>query len=443
MNDMTIGQFLSSLRKSKGYTQQNVADALNVSNKTISGWERDVAMPDANFIPLLAELYGVSCDELLKGRRESPVPYGLRSDEVSSRLFVSTYGAQKTANAIVCTVIACLFLAGGYMTAIILSLSARSDPGLYYSLSLPFTAVSLAITLTAYLTSDQSLKLNGKDFVGLRRKLLDVCRGALLAEVASPILLLPVLFGSDKALTTSLLIIGSAFLTAIVLFLVDGIIRYCNKDLFPRTRRLKAFLTASAVVTAAAVCVLAVCLPLIYVQNRSSVDILKTQSEFSDYGAMVRALEYDPLAEHAESKVNIQTSDNGADCIYTFAKDADISEILRAYPEYDLYRLPDRLELRITYNLLTVTRKTVIGGVEASLSSRIVLTAPGNLCVSYAEQQDDGTFLVVSPVDADAARQRIREVNDLAAAVTICAVGLILLAVLLITTGICKKKIRD
>lgn len=34
MNDCTIGQFLSSLRKSKGYTQQNVADALNVSDKT-------------------------------------------------------------------------------------------------------------------------------------------------------------------------------------------------------------------------------------------------------------------------------------------------------------------------------------------------------------------------------------------------------------------------
>lgn len=33
MNELTIGQFLSSLRKSKGYTQQNVADALNVSIK--------------------------------------------------------------------------------------------------------------------------------------------------------------------------------------------------------------------------------------------------------------------------------------------------------------------------------------------------------------------------------------------------------------------------
>lgn len=33
MNELTVGQFLSSLRKSKGYTQQSVADALNVSIK--------------------------------------------------------------------------------------------------------------------------------------------------------------------------------------------------------------------------------------------------------------------------------------------------------------------------------------------------------------------------------------------------------------------------
>ncbi len=61
MNDMTIGQFLSSLRKTKGYTQQNVADALNVSNKTVSGWERDVAMPNANFILLLTALLTAMC----------------------------------------------------------------------------------------------------------------------------------------------------------------------------------------------------------------------------------------------------------------------------------------------------------------------------------------------------------------------------------------------
>ena len=132
MNELTIGQFLSSLRKSTGYTQQNVADALNVSNKTVSGWERDVAMPDANFIPLLAELYGVSCDEILRGRKETPVPYGQRSDAVSSRLFVSTFSAQKITNAIIWTIVASLFLAGGHIiTLILVAVGNRDNYGFY------------------------------------------------------------------------------------------------------------------------------------------------------------------------------------------------------------------------------------------------------------------------------------------------------------------------
>lgn len=170
MNELTVGQFLSSLRKSKGYTQQNVADALNVSNKTVSGWERDVAMPDANFIPLLAELYGVSCDEILRGRKETPVPYGQRSDAVSSRPFVSAFSAQKITNAIIWTIVASLFLAGGHIiTRILVAGGNRDNYWLYYCLTLPFTAISVAITLTGYFPTGFPLRQSGKEFTALYR----------------------------------------------------------------------------------------------------------------------------------------------------------------------------------------------------------------------------------------------------------------------------------
>ncbi len=65
----TIGQFISALRKANGLTQQDVADRLNVSNKAVSRWERDECAPDISLIPALAELLGVTCDELLKGER--------------------------------------------------------------------------------------------------------------------------------------------------------------------------------------------------------------------------------------------------------------------------------------------------------------------------------------------------------------------------------------
>ena len=69
MEKKTIGQFIAVLRKANGMTQQELADKLNVSNKAVSRWERDESAPDITLIPALAELLGVTCDELLKGER--------------------------------------------------------------------------------------------------------------------------------------------------------------------------------------------------------------------------------------------------------------------------------------------------------------------------------------------------------------------------------------
>ncbi len=69
MAKTSIGQFIAALRKANGMTQQDIADRLNVSNKAVSRWERDECAPDISLIPALAELLGVTCDELLKGER--------------------------------------------------------------------------------------------------------------------------------------------------------------------------------------------------------------------------------------------------------------------------------------------------------------------------------------------------------------------------------------
>lgn len=69
MERKTIGAFLSALRKANGMTQQEVADKLNVSNKTISKWERDEGYPEIMMLPAIAELYSVSVDEILRGER--------------------------------------------------------------------------------------------------------------------------------------------------------------------------------------------------------------------------------------------------------------------------------------------------------------------------------------------------------------------------------------
>ena len=65
----TIGKFLATLRKAKGLTQEEVADKLNISNKTLSSWETDRTTPDALTLPAIAELYEVTVDEILRGER--------------------------------------------------------------------------------------------------------------------------------------------------------------------------------------------------------------------------------------------------------------------------------------------------------------------------------------------------------------------------------------
>ena len=73
MEKKSIGTFLAALRKANGYTQEEVAQRLFVSNKTVSKWERDESSPDLATIPVLAELFGVTCDEILRGER---IPQG-------------------------------------------------------------------------------------------------------------------------------------------------------------------------------------------------------------------------------------------------------------------------------------------------------------------------------------------------------------------------------
>ncbi len=74
MEKKTIGTFIAVLRKANGMTQQELADKLNISNKAVSRWERNECAPDISLIPALAEIFDVTCDELLKGERISCEP---------------------------------------------------------------------------------------------------------------------------------------------------------------------------------------------------------------------------------------------------------------------------------------------------------------------------------------------------------------------------------
>jgi len=62
---MTMGEKIASLRKAAGMTQRQLADRMGVTDKAVSKWERNLSCPDIESIPLLAEIFGISADELI------------------------------------------------------------------------------------------------------------------------------------------------------------------------------------------------------------------------------------------------------------------------------------------------------------------------------------------------------------------------------------------
>ncbi len=89
MEKKSLGCFIAFLRKEKGLTQKNLAELLNVSDKTVSHWECDETSPDISILPLLAEILGVTVDELLRGKKKTsdPVPEAQPSTEKNERFF--------------------------------------------------------------------------------------------------------------------------------------------------------------------------------------------------------------------------------------------------------------------------------------------------------------------------------------------------------------------
>lgn len=66
-----IGTFLKELRKEKNLTQEQLAETLNVSRRTVSRWETGSNMPDLDLLVEMADLYQVDLRELLDGERKN------------------------------------------------------------------------------------------------------------------------------------------------------------------------------------------------------------------------------------------------------------------------------------------------------------------------------------------------------------------------------------
>lgn len=236
MEKKTIGGFIAALRKANGMTQKDLAERLNVSDKTVSRWERDDGAPDLAAIPAIAEIFGVTCDELLRGERKSPTERAETTEENETspkgekqrqRLLKTTLSQYQNR-----TYIAMGITVGGLIAALIGNLAFHRAT-LGFLLGAIFFAASIvcqAVFVNKAMLSVEDAGIDAISLSGYKRKVVGLAEKSIGLTVlfigfTFPLIMVDAYFGLG---TDSLLIWGSvgaaAFLLvyAIVLYFLNA-----------------------------------------------------------------------------------------------------------------------------------------------------------------------------------------------------------------------------
>lgn len=81
MDQIKIGRFIAETRKEHNMTQRQLADALSISDKTISKWECGKGLPDISLMMPLCEVLEITVNDLLTGERVSEAEYKKKAEE--------------------------------------------------------------------------------------------------------------------------------------------------------------------------------------------------------------------------------------------------------------------------------------------------------------------------------------------------------------------------
>ena len=141
---MTLGQNIARLRAQKNLSQGDLADALEVSRQSVSKWETDASIPELDKLLRLAELFGVTLDELVKG--ESAQPEAARGEvpdkESAGAYTAAAPAARRETRQIVGTILLCF----GALIGILIMLFAGTLAGFILALPL-FVCGTICLTV--------------------------------------------------------------------------------------------------------------------------------------------------------------------------------------------------------------------------------------------------------------------------------------------------------
>lgn len=125
----TLGRLISETRKAKGMTQLELAQKLNVTDKAVSKWERDLSCPDVNSFPQLAEVLGLTLEELMQGQKQNQ-PAEQKLDELADTIMKAVALALGVATAVLAALNAIesrqgIFLLGTGLACLAISAMSR------------------------------------------------------------------------------------------------------------------------------------------------------------------------------------------------------------------------------------------------------------------------------------------------------------------------------
>ena len=80
---MKLSERIQHLRKSRGMSQEELAEKIGVSRQAVSKWESEQSMPDLEKVILLSGFFGVTTDYLLKGREPEPQQENKKGNKAS------------------------------------------------------------------------------------------------------------------------------------------------------------------------------------------------------------------------------------------------------------------------------------------------------------------------------------------------------------------------
>lgn len=167
MDQIKIGKFISEMRKEQNLTQKDLADALGISNKTISKWECGNGMPDYSIMENLCDVLKINVNELISGERLPSADYTKKAEEnIMSLIQESNKIKQTTKFEFVLSTIAII----GFISGLLLMIFSFGGLAAFGNfLDVPILTILFVITLSILVLSG-SLSDFGKSFYYVIKK---------------------------------------------------------------------------------------------------------------------------------------------------------------------------------------------------------------------------------------------------------------------------------